>query len=106
LCDRIEADAACVRLVGETIESLFRQDNDPPGPFSVTRYRLRSRERLRDRALCVMRCILTPRVKHFSLVRLPRGLSFLYCPIKIVHDYVLLPAWLGLKFIRSQRVRG
>ena len=105
ISDRIRADRACARLVGDTIQVLFDDSSVPPGPFTVTRYRLRSRERLLDQALCVLRCILTPRVMHYSLVRLPPRLAFLYCPIKLVHDYVLLPAWLAFKFIRSQRTR-
>lgn len=103
---RIAADAACADLVRKTVAMLFRDSHEPPGPFAVTRYRLRSRERLRDRILCVLRCVLTPRVTHFSIVRLPPVLSFLYCPIKLAHDYMLLPAWLAFKAIRSRCAGG
>jgi hypothetical protein len=99
---RIDGDSVCRDLVAETIDGLFREDYVPPQPLLLTSYRMRVRERLRDRALWVWRTIFTPRVPHFGLVRLPPALSFLYYPIKIVHDYVLLPGWLAVRSVRSQ----
>jgi hypothetical protein len=49
------------------------------------------RERRRDRIAYLLRTIFTPTIEHVTLVSLPRGLRFLYYPLKLAVDYVALP---------------
>ena len=69
--------------------------------FEVSRFRYRLHDRWLDRVRYLADTILTPRDQHFSLVPLPDRLFFLYRPLKLVHDYALLPAWLLLKRVRG-----
>ena len=48
----------------------------------------------------LFRTVTTPREKHFLLMKLPDNLFFGYYPVKIVHDYVLLPVHKALKTLR------
>lgn len=69
--------------------------------FEVSAFRFRLHDRWWDRIRYVGATMLTPREHHFGLVKLPDHLFFLYYPIKVVHDYVLLPIWLILKRARA-----
>ena len=69
--------------------------------FEVSRYRFRLHDRWWDRIRYVGATVLTPREHHFGLIKLPDHLFFFYYPIKVIHDYVLLPIWLGLKQVRT-----
>ena len=81
-----------------------RPDRADPSIYTLTAFRLRMRERTADRVRYVARTLATPRDIHFSLLRLPDALFFLYTPLKLVHDYVLLPVWmLGKRVGQSQR---
>jgi hypothetical protein len=40
---------------------------------------------------------------HYAIVKLPDVLFFLYTPIKLVHDYLLLPFWASGKRLAAQR---
>ena len=69
--------------------------------FEVSAFRFRLHDRWWDRIRYVGTTMLTPREHHFGLVKLPDHLFFLYYPIKVVHDYALLPMWLILKRARA-----
>jgi len=86
-----EAAANQIMTVGPTEKSIFE----------VSAFRFRLHDRWRDRIRYVAATMLTPREHHFGFVKLPDRLFFLYYPIKVVHDYVLLPIWLILKRARS-----
>lgn len=78
-----ESSAAARRLAGEAAERLAREDPREPGLAEETRFRLASRERLRDRArYCVLR-LLTPTYRDCS-PELPRALSFVYYAVRPV----------------------
>ncbi len=51
------------------------------------------RERLRDRLSYFFRTITQPRVQYFADIRIPDRLFFLYWPYRVIHDFMLLPAW-------------
>ena len=90
----IEGDALCSRLVVQSKRHLF-SSGEPIGSLQhVSRYQLRSRERLRDRVRYVWRTMTTPRFSHYRMVKLPDSLIFGYVIVKVVHDYLLLPLWL------------
>jgi hypothetical protein len=69
--------------------------------FEVSAFRFRLHDRWWDRIRYVGATMLSPREHHFGLVNVPDRLFFLYYPIKVVHDYILLPIWLILKRARS-----
>jgi hypothetical protein len=100
----IADDPMASALAERAASRLFDPDRADPSIYALTTFRLRMRERMADRVRYVVRTIATPRDIHFSLVRLPDGLFFLYTPLKLVHDYALLPVWtLGKRAGRSQR---
>src|SRR5579863_5261046 len=85
------ADAAADQMLnrGPTSKSIFE----------VSNFRYRLHDRWGDKLRYVAATLLTPRELHFGLVRLPDRLFFLYYPIKVTHDYVLLTLWLLAKRI-------
>jgi hypothetical protein len=87
----VEAAANQILTGGPTAKSIFE----------VSAFRFWLHDRWRDRIRYVGATMLTPRQHHFGLVKLPDHLFFLYYPIKVVHDYVLLPSWLILKRARA-----
>jgi len=96
----VKADNTIKELTEKTSRLLFAGYRPSP-PFSgITAFRLRMRDRLSDRLSYVWRTIVLPREDHLRLVYLPNLLYFGYYPIKLVHDYLMLPVWLGFKKIR------
>ena len=91
--DAIDRDAQCRRLIEESRQRIFADAVGPESPWRISRFHWRARERLRDRLRYVARTLTTPEFKHYRMVALPDGLNFLYVPLKLVHDYVVLPLW-------------
>lgn len=89
----IERDDPTQRLIEASERRLASDANGPEPIFRITRYHWNARERTRDRVRYVWRTITTPHCTHYRMVALPDALAFGYVPIKIVHDYVLLPLW-------------
>jgi len=89
----LASDPVVDRLAGEVIARLFDEKFEAPSIYQVTSFRRRLRERWRDRLAYQWRTITTPRSQHYALVPLPDALFGLYTPIKLLHDYVLLPIW-------------
>jgi hypothetical protein len=89
----IARDPACGELVEQSRRHLFASGGDVGSVHQVTRYHLRARERGSDRLRYVWRTIVTPQFMHYRMVRLPPALVLGYVPVKLVHDYVLLPLW-------------
>lgn len=87
-------DRAAAKLAQRAARLLFDRSRAVSSVYAVSRMRLASRERYRDRALYLARTTATPRAIHYGIVRLPPPLFFLYCPIKLGYDYVALPIWL------------
>jgi ubiquinone/menaquinone biosynthesis C-methylase UbiE len=94
---RLDMDPVADALAQNTCARLFLEDNATPDQSRITAYRFRMRERWRDRIAYVLRTLCTPREKHLAMVSLPAPLFFLYIPLKLIHDYLLLPAWWGLR---------
>ncbi len=69
--------------------------------FEVSRFRFQLHDRWWDRIRYVGATLLKPREQHFGLVKLPDVLFFLYYPIKVAHDYLLLPIWHILRRARA-----
>jgi Uncharacterised nucleotidyltransferase len=53
------------------------------------------------RASYLARTIVTPRSAHYRFVRLPDWMFPAYYPIKVIHDYLLLPVWILAKTARA-----
>ena len=86
------ADAETKRLATGVVGRLERGAEPPPGPYRITQFHLRLRERPRDRARYVMRTAFTPRVPHYRRLPLPHGLRWLHVPLKLPWDNLLTPA--------------
>ena len=89
------------RLAGR----LFRGGSVADTWGRVTPFLIRVRERPLDRARYVVRTIATPEIDHLRFVSLPPWLHGLYVPIKLLHDYLLLPLWHVMKYTWTS-VRG
>jgi SAM-dependent methyltransferase len=87
----VEADATALALGAEVLGRLFDADYDPPSVFRVSRFRLRMRERARDRFACLARTLSTPQIAHVRLLRLPPALRPLYGVVTPAIDYLALP---------------
>jgi hypothetical protein len=91
--DAIAADPEAQALAEQAGARLFEPERPEESIYRISDFRRRMRERRDDRLRYVLRTVLTPRESHFSVVRLPDSLFFLYYPLKLAHDYVLLPFW-------------
>ncbi len=89
----LRSDLVVDELAAEVIGGMFSDRTETPSIYHVTSFRRRLRERRRDRLAYQWRTITTPRSQHYALVALPDALFGLYTPIKLVHDYLLLPIW-------------
>jgi hypothetical protein len=95
-------DDVALRLAAQARAELFQRTRPVPSILALSRFRFLMRERWRDRLRYVLRTVTTPRTIHFKMVRLPPALFFLYVPLKLGHDYVALPLWLGWKGWRAK----
>ena len=93
LADAIERDEACRRLIDECRRRIFEEAGNPGSLFHVSRFHWSARERMRDRVRYAWRTVSTPRDIHYRMIALPDALVFGYVPLKLVHDYLLLPLW-------------
>jgi len=93
LGEAIDRDAQCRRLIEESRLRVFADADGPESLWRISGFHWRARERLRDRLRYLARTVTTPEFKHYRMVALPDRLVFAYVPLKVVHDYVLLPIW-------------
>lgn len=90
---QLQQDKAAQKLANELQQKLMSGGAKKRSIYRLSWFHFNMRERLRDRLRYVFRTITNPRVQHFRLVRLPDTLFFGYYPIKLTHDYCLLPIW-------------
>lgn len=100
--EAIAADPEAIALADESALRLFEADRTVVSIYALTRFRRRMRERRADQLRYVTRTVLTPRDIHFSMIDLPDTLLFLYTPVKLVHDYAMLPVWNVVKRFARQ----
>ena len=93
LLSAIDQDAKCRALIEESRQRVLAENDGPEPPMRVSRFHWHARERLRDRLRYVIRTVTTPQFVHYRMVALPDPLVFGYVPLKLVHDYLLLPLW-------------
>ena len=74
----------------------------PPSNKTLSIDRLQLHDGIVRRARYVMRTLLLPGVPHISLMPLPSGFSFVYVPIKLVHDFAALPLWRAYRQVLAQ----
>jgi hypothetical protein len=98
----IAADGTALALAEQAAARLFVPDRAPESIYRLSSFRRRMRERAGDRWRYVFRTVTTPRDLHYSILKLPDPLFFLYTPVKLVHDYVLLPFWRSGKRLTHQ----
>jgi hypothetical protein len=85
-------DRVVTRLANRVLERLDRTAEAPPGPYVVSSFHWRLRERRRDGLSYATRTLFTPRVAHYRRLPLPPALRWLHVPLKLPWDYVLTPA--------------
>jgi hypothetical protein len=101
--EAIAADPTARALAEHAAVRMFEPDRPEESIYRLSHFRRSMRERAADRWRYVFRTVTTPRDKHYSLVKLPDALFFLYTPVKLVHDYVLLPFWTSGKRLIARR---
>lgn len=75
---RVQRTRILSSLASKVCERLFERPEDVPGLLELTRFRLRSRERLRDRVSYCLKRALTPTYQDLEKLTLPTSLEFLY----------------------------
>jgi hypothetical protein len=81
------------RVVGHLrLEQYLRSD-----VFRLSGFRCRVLDSPIDRLGYIVRTLATPRLHHLRAFRLPLRLRFLAWPLKLGHDYLLLPLWIVWK---------
>jgi hypothetical protein len=80
------------RLANRVLERLDSTAEAPPGPYVVSSFHWRLRERRRDGLSYATRTLFTPRVAHYRRLPLPPAQRWLHVPLKLPWDYVLTPA--------------
>lgn len=75
---RVQRTKILPGLANKVCQRLFERPADVPGLFELTRFRLRSRERLRDRLNYCLKRALTPTHQDLERLTLPTSLEFLY----------------------------
>jgi predicted O-linked N-acetylglucosamine transferase (SPINDLY family) len=78
---------------------LAERPEGPPSNKTVSFDRLRLHDGIIRRARYLTKTWLLPSPFHIAWVALPRGLSFAYVPLALLHDLILLPLWLGYRGI-------
>jgi hypothetical protein len=96
-----ERDPAIVRLRSQVLENLFDCSGVTRGGGRVTWFSLSVRERLSDKTRFLAATIFLPRHLHFRLIPLPARLFFFVFPIKLLHDYCVIPLWRVVKRIAA-----
>ena len=91
------ADRHAVDLATQMQNRLWKPASEETSIYHLHLFHFKVREKVSDQLRYVFRTITTPRVQHFALADLPDSVFFLYYPVKLVHDYVLLPLWLIAK---------
>jgi Uncharacterised nucleotidyltransferase len=81
---RAEVDAVIPGLSATVRARLFRNDHRPSGLLEQARFHLRVRERWRDRIRYCWLAMMTLTVADWEERRLPRALSFLHYPLRLV----------------------
>jgi hypothetical protein len=96
----LDADPITVDLAKEVERSIFDPQSVARSVYEICRFRLRVRDSLGDKVRYVVRTVTTPRASHFAVANLPEPLFIGYYPLKLIHDYLLLPAWQAKKRFR------
>lgn len=85
---------APVLLAKKARHWLINKQKTLPSINKIHLFHYRLRDRWWDRVKYILYTCLMPSDKHFRMVSLPAKLFWLYYPIKLIHDYFLLPFWL------------
>jgi hypothetical protein len=91
--EAIARDGRARALAEQAAARLFDADVKEVSIYRFSPFRWHMRERPADRLRYLIRTATTPRDVHFSLLQLPDALFFLYTPLKLLHDYGLVPVW-------------
>jgi ubiquinone/menaquinone biosynthesis C-methylase UbiE len=104
----IARDRKALGLADVVWDRLFREERRAPSVFKLSRFRIRMRERARDRMVYVLRTLTTARIEHLRRVPLPPALRFLYPVATPAVDYLVLPVRrrLGGFWARRERERA
>jgi hypothetical protein len=98
---RIAAERPARDLARQAATAMFEARRPAAAVDLPSRFHMRSHDHAADQMRYLWRTLVTPREAHFRMVRLPDSAFGLYYPIKVIHDYLLLPAWLLVKRIRG-----
>jgi hypothetical protein len=87
------ADRRLRKMVLRIAESWRDGAKEPPSHKVISRDLFFLHDRAAARANYVVRTLFLPGPHHVGWLALPRPLQFVYVPLKLVHDLVMLPTW-------------
>jgi hypothetical protein len=96
IAQRLQTDAAVTRLGTQVCAQLFREADGSATAFETLLFRLRGRERLRDKLRYCIHRPTTLTVGDWALRRPPDALFPLYSLLRPLRLYVGCPIWLHL----------
>jgi hypothetical protein len=99
------ADVTTSRLAARVRAGLAGTVARPEGPYLVTSFHWRLRERSRDRVRYCLRTVFIPRVAHLQRLPLPRHLRWLHVVLKVPWDYAVTPAMAFARRLWQRPVR-
>jgi len=93
-------DETALFLTAQAKYGLRHEERTIPDIYKVNAFRLRMHDGWWGKFQYVLRTWLLPSDRHFRMFTLPTQIRWFYSPIKLIHDYVLLPLWLMWKRVR------
>jgi hypothetical protein len=96
IAQRLQTDAVATRLGAQVCAQLFREADSSPKAFETLRFRLRGRERLRDKLRYCVHRPTTLTAGDWALLRLADALFPLYYLLRPLRLYVGRPIRLHL----------
>jgi hypothetical protein len=104
---RAVGDAKALEISARIVRHLAIADEKkgkPSSIFVLSAFQLSQFDRRWDRLSYAVRTSLRPRMAHVTFIRLPPRLISLYPMVKILHDFVMMPPWRGMKALYARSV--
>jgi hypothetical protein len=99
----IQSNTSVQALTREVTRRLFSREIPPVENLWPNRFTFRLHDRTTSRLRYVACILLLPHREHIEMVAFPASLTWLYYPLRWIHDYVLLPLSILTRPLRTKR---
>ncbi len=98
----VTTDTKLMKIADNLSAELFCQTTKGKSIYFIDYYHWLIKDNFKDKLSYLFLTIFTPRVQHFKMLNIPDKLFIFYYPLKLIHDYCLLPLWLCFKWSRNK----